>query len=185
MLVKKPLDKQLRDQAKEKSETGYLDSQRFIIQKPLLKKEAYYTPYSTTYLGSTVELSISRIERKVYRKIQRQRKLKDNQFLYALKKSYNMPNSSDVAIFLDRHLNLVDFLLESAKQIRIYFPSEELSLEVVSDPETAGNEELFVYILTSLPAKDALEKLNEFDDQWFLDQLDLTDGLFNFNLRFV
>ena len=70
-------------------------------------------------------------------------------------------------------------------EIRKYFPNEALSLEVVSDSEAASSRELFVYILTSLPVKKALKKLDELDDQLFLEQLDRTNNLLNFNLRFV
>jgi hypothetical protein len=58
-------------------------------------------------------------------------------------------------------------------------------LEVVSDPEVEGWDQLFAYILTSLPVREALAQLNKLDKEWFLDQLDRVDGLFNFNLEFV
>jgi hypothetical protein len=60
-----------------------------------------------------------------------------------------------------------------------------VTLEVVSDPEVEGVEELFAYILTSLPVNEALARLHRLDEEWFLDQLDRVGGRFNFNLEFV
>jgi hypothetical protein len=185
MITKKLPDKQSREQAKEKPETGYFSSHTLRVQKPVLKAETYYISYSTDYLSRKGELPIFEFEQKVYRILQRQRRPRANHLLSILKKAYNIPNSADVAVFLDKHPGLADFVLEAAKHIRKYFPYEKLSLEVVSDPEMGEDEELFSYILTSLSVEDALQKLNNFDEQWFLNQLDRTGGLFNFNLKFV
>jgi len=48
-----------------------------------------------------------------------------------------------------------------------------------------GAKELFAYIRTSLPVDEALSRLDKFDEEWFLDQLDRAGGRFNFNLEFA
>ena len=98
---------------------------------------------------------------------------------------YDIPNKQEVDDFLVKHPKLMDFAARAFKQIRKYFSSEVLSLEVVRDPEISDYEQLCVYIHTCVTVKDAMENLNEFDDQWLLDHLDETNNLFSFNLRFL
>ena len=76
-------------------------------------------------------------------------------------------------------------LTEAYQELRKYFLSEDLKLELVADPEIAGDQQLFVYIFTSLSATDALKGFDEFDEQWWLDRIDRANGLLNFNLRFI
>jgi hypothetical protein len=90
-----------------------------------------------------------------------------------------------VGIFLQEHQEIVSLLNDAYKEVRKYFASEDLKLDLVSDPEIAGDKQLFAYIFTALPVIDALKKLDEFDEQWWLDRVDRANGLLNFNLRFV
>lgn len=98
---------------------------------------------------------------------------------------YDIPNSQEVDDFLVKHPKLMDFASRAFKQIRRYFSSEVLSLEVVRDPDVSDYAQLCVYIHTSVTVKEAMERLNEFDDRWLLDHLDETNNLFSFNLRFL
>lgn len=98
---------------------------------------------------------------------------------------YDIPNKQEVDDFLVKHPKLMDFAARAFKQIRRYFSSEVLSLEVTRDPEISNYEQLCVYIHTSLTVKEAVRTLNEFDDQWLLDHLNETNNLFSFNLRFL
>ena len=84
---------------------------------------------------------------------------------------YDIPNKQEVDDFLVKHPKLMDFAARAFKQIRRYFSSEVLSLEVTRDPEISNYEQLCVYIHTSLTVKEAVRTLNEFDDQWLLDHL--------------
>jgi hypothetical protein len=98
---------------------------------------------------------------------------------------YILLESSSAIDFLQEHQELFVLLKEASKEIRKYFPSEDLKLELVSDPEIVQDRQLFVYIFTSLSVTDALNKFDEFDEQWWLDRIDRANGLLNFNLRFV
>jgi hypothetical protein len=81
---------------------------------------------------------------------------------------------------------LIDVLLEAHAYLQKHFgPDPKVALQVVSDPEAKGGDQLFAYILTPLSVDKALTRLDRIDEEWFLDQLDRTDGLFNFNLEFV
>jgi hypothetical protein len=98
---------------------------------------------------------------------------------------YMLSKSSAVGNFLQAHQELTSLLNEAYKELRKYFSSEDLKLELVADPEIVGDQQLFVYIFTSLSVTDALQKFDEFDEQWWLDRIDRANGLLNFNLRFV
>lgn len=150
----------------------------FMIQKP--------SGFSSLgYVNGEVQLYAVGTKRKRWKGVREQRRSKDLRTLNRIRRSYLIPNPENVLTFLNQYQDLVSFLIDAYVEIRKYFPNEALSLEVVSDSEAASSRELFVYILTSLPVKKALKKLDELDDQWFLEQLDRTNNLLNFNLRFV
>jgi hypothetical protein len=98
---------------------------------------------------------------------------------------YMLSKSSAVGNFLQAHQELNSLLNEAYQELRKYFSSEDLKLELVADPEIAGDQQLFVYIFTPLSVSDALQKFDEFDERWWLDRIDRANGLLNFNLRFV
>jgi hypothetical protein len=98
---------------------------------------------------------------------------------------YILPKPSAVGNFIQAHQELASLINEAYQELRKYFSSEDLKLELVTDPEIAEEQQLFVYILTSLSVTDALQKFDEFDQQWWLARIDRANGLLNFNLRFV
>lgn len=112
-------------------------------------------------------------------------KNKNNQLLSWFQNRYILLKPSSIADFLQGHKELISLLNEAYKELRKYFLTEDLKLELVSDAEIAGDQQLFVYISTSLSVTDALKKLDKFDEQWWLDRIDRANGLLNFNLRFV
>jgi len=99
---------------------------------------------------------------------------------------YLLRGSVAVRHFLRANPQLVSILLEAHFHLQEHFgPNLQVALEVVSDPEATGQEQLFAYIRTSLPVDEALARLDRLDEGWFLGQLDQVDGLLNFNLEFV
>jgi hypothetical protein len=106
--------------------------------------------------------------------------------LRQLEEIYVFPQAATVRPFLRTHPQLVEALLEAYVYLQEYFgPEPQMVLEVVSDPEVEGWDELFAYILTALPVDEALARLDRFDQEWFLDQFDWTDGLLNFDVEFT
>ena len=98
---------------------------------------------------------------------------------------YRLDNAGRVRQFLYQHPMLPGVLVEAFGPLQKCFgPYPQVMLRVVADPEVEDSDELFAYIRTSLPPEDALNRLNELDELWFLDQLDRVNGLFNFNLEF-
>ncbi len=97
---------------------------------------------------------------------------------------YHLRNAQQVREYLQSYPQLLQFLLDSYKRLRKYFGFEaKFELEVVTDPEVEYQTRfLFVYIRTSLDVDDALARLEQFDDEWYLDRFDKFGALVNFNL---
>lgn len=99
---------------------------------------------------------------------------------------YAVRDASKVYRFLQEHGELVGFLLDAYPQIEKYFgPAPVVELQVISDSEGHGLEQLFAYIRTSLPVQEALSRLELLDEEWFLDQIDRVGDVFNFNVEIV
>jgi len=99
---------------------------------------------------------------------------------------YSFRDMPPVRRFLRAHPQLIDVLLEAHTYLEKHFgPGPLVTLEVVSDPEAVDWDQLFAYILTSLPVDEAQARLDRLDEEWFLGQLDRIGDLFNFNLEFV
>jgi hypothetical protein len=102
---------------------------------------------------------------------------------YKLDSLYEYRNQNDVAHYLQSYPGLNDFLEESYYHVRKYFgATAKLALEVIREPE-AQYKQLMVYINTSLPVDEALNRLDRFDNQWFLDHINQIGHLINFNLE--
>ena len=109
-----------------------------------------------------------------------------SQRLHQLERIYSLRDTATIRRFLHACPQIIEVLLEAHVYLQKYFgPNPQVTLEVVSDPEAEGMEEMFAYILTSLPVDEALARLDRLDEEWFLDQFDRIDGQFNFNLEFV
>jgi len=106
--------------------------------------------------------------------------------LHRLEEIYSLRDAATVRRFLHACPQLVEVLLEARVYLQKHFgPDPQVMLEVVSDPEAESRDELFAYILTSLPVDEALARLDRLDEEWFLDQLDRINGQLNFNLEFL
>jgi hypothetical protein len=106
--------------------------------------------------------------------------------LQKLDKMYHSRDAIVVQRFLQDHPHLIDMVFEAYPYLMKHFgPAPQFVLEVVSDPEADGWDQLFAYIVTSLPVNQALTRLERFDEEWFLGQLDRVGDLFNFDLECV
>ena len=91
---------------------------------------------------------------------------------YSLERLYTIENPFAVKSFLAAHPNLKDYLFETHEQIERFFGDSalEISLKHDSDPEE-DYEGLFVIVKTHLSSEEALDFLDKFDFEWFLDQV--------------
>ncbi len=79
--------------------------------------------------------------------------------------------------FLAENPSLGSLLFEAHHVIRKHFGSEvQTALEVVADPESLGDQQLFALIRTELPRKEARARLAELDREWWLDALPSSEG---------
>lgn len=188
MIMDNLIDKPLERQSSKRLEADYIEEPNIKYQKYFINQEGYtISSYINTYESSesSSRFLIEAKQKTRTKSSQKQRTSRNYQLLSRLGRMYTLSNSSKLLRFFDENRYLINVVIEAHEELRKRFPSEELLLEVVSDPEADSCDELFAYILTSLPVEDALQRLNDLDDQWFLDELDRTNGLFNFNLRFI
>lgn len=93
---------------------------------------------------------------------------------------------SDVEPYLRRHVDLPPLLLDIALVAAEYFgSSERLALEVMDDPESDDDAELFVVINTSLAPEIALATLRAFDEGWWFDRVRQIGNLVTVTLEYV
>lgn len=100
----------------------------------------------------------------------------------ALDRLFTFTCRLSVQRFVVEHPFLVPLLVEAYEQIRSYFPSALLYLDVVSDPETGGDapgsdtEQLVLSIMTDLGVDEAMDMLDCFDHDWWLGALPRSHG---------
>ena len=99
---------------------------------------------------------------------------------------YSLRDPARVKLFLHAHPQLKDVLIEARPHLQKHFgPDAQVFLEVVPDPEIEGWDQLIAHIRTDHQPEEALHRLDQFDDEWFLDQLSRVGGQLNFNLEFA
>ncbi len=100
-------------------------------------------------------------------------------------KVYSISNPKEVFRFLQEHPSLPEVVWEAAHVLRYIFGLDTpLELKLLRDPET-GEEELFAFVHVDAPVEEALQKLDVFDDEWFLDKQGIVNGRFNVDVVFV
>jgi hypothetical protein len=103
-----------------------------------------------------------------------EKKFMDIEYLHReltlLSRLYNIRRESEVFEFLEDKPSLILLVLNAHERIRDYFGSStELVLEVITDPEATEDYELVIFVRTSLSPDDAFSKLEQLDEEWWLD----------------
>jgi len=90
-----------------------------------------------------------------------------------LRSEYIATNETEITLFLSKHLFLIPLLNEAYVQIQTYFPHSKIYLKISRDHDsTEPFEELVAIINTDLSVKDTMRQLDEFDDNWWYDNID-------------
>jgi len=97
---------------------------------------------------------------------------------------YSIAAPSQVFDFIWRHPYVQPALIEGLGRIREYFPSGELSLEIASDPEVEGWDELVIVIATAQSVDEAADALDRLDQEWWLEALVGAQGKLSIDLEF-
>lgn len=105
--------------------------------------------------------------------------------LAQLEEIYTFREVDAVVDFLKKHPFLHTLLLEAPQQIERYFPDAPLFLEIDIDPEGSGEPKLLLVIGTRLDADTTFEKLNVFNDEWWLPNLKTTRRVLKTYIEFV
>jgi hypothetical protein len=96
----------------------------------------------------------------------------------------NPTERANVARFLMKHKFLIPVILEAFPKIQNFFGDETVALlSLVVDPEDEDFQELFISIVTDRPIDEALDLLDQFDEEWFLDVLPETKNLLNVTIE--
>ncbi len=104
--------------------------------------------------------------------------------LQLLERLYSFRRRAEVLGFLEKYPFLAPLLLEAYDRIRTYFPDSLIFLEVVADPEANGDYQLVASVAVDLDPDEALENLEQFDEDWWLDALDRAQGMLCIDVEF-
>ncbi len=82
--------------------------------------------------------------------------------------SYFTNEDEAILSFVQHNPEIAFILMEAYYQVRLVFGEAKLGFEVASDPEAAYPDQLIMQVYTSLPVKEAIDKLHEIDQNWGL-----------------
>ena len=100
-------------------------------------------------------------------------------------RSYALRDAAAVLTFLHDHPEVVPPLLDAVEVVpRFFGPGTTLALEVYRDPEARDDRELFALIVTPLVVAPALERLQRFEDEWWLRVLPTANRKLMFGLEY-
>lgn len=99
-------------------------------------------------------------------------------------KLFTLRNSGETFSFLIKNDFLLSILIDANNEIKKHFPETELLLEVVGDPDGVDPDQLFLYISTDLPPREARPKLKAFYRDWWLDALGRAQGKLCISLEY-
>jgi hypothetical protein len=88
-----------------------------------------------------------------------------------LEKLYYLTGRYQVLGFIEKNSFLVPLLLEAPGKIKKFFPNSPLFLKLVADPEEINQVELVIFIGTNHNSDEAFNKLDQLEEDWWLDTL--------------
>ncbi len=94
-------------------------------------------------------------------------------------------NPEAVQAFLALHPKINDFIKAAwPSLVKCFGEPVDIVLEVMRYPEAGAYDELVGWIQSTAEVETGLEKLAQFEDEWFLDHLAEIGNIFNFNIEF-
>lgn len=149
------------------------------IQPKIQKDSKFNSPSNSTYgFARNQSLTPEQIAEKQAESI--------NSGINDLRSKFEITNFEEVKNFLTKNRFLVSVVEEIPSKIYQYFgSSQRLTLQVLYEPDFPRSNELWIHILTELSAKEALPTLERFDEEWWLENMDKSDGRLNITLKFV
>lgn len=105
-------------------------------------------------------------------------------FFVELEKVYFFKEKSQVIRFLNENSYLIPLLFDTAKVIEQYFPDYKPKLRYPVDQEVIDSTRLYIDIPTKYSPKEALDKLDKFEDNWWLENEYKGKGNLTLNVEF-
>ncbi len=102
-----------------------------------------------------------------------------------LQSLYSIKEFQVVDFFLNHYPFLVQILIEAYDALRKFFPEDKLRLEYRIDPEVSDDEKLLLYVETRAPVEETLEQLDEFEEEWWIDNLSRADNKLLIDVEFL
>ncbi len=102
----------------------------------------------------------------------------------SLARLYRLEDEQQVRAFVDRFPFLAVLLLEAHEAISVLFPDSPASLSIHRYHDEIEEEELVVWIHTSLSVDAAMDRLDALAESWWLDNMGRAEGKLGFDLRF-
>ena len=102
-----------------------------------------------------------------------------------LHSAFQVSDFQSVVRFINRNKFLYDVLREIEAAIRKYFPCEILRLDIYGDPEGEMKDELAIFILTSDEPHIALDKLDKFDSEYWIEKVDQYEKFVTVNVEYL
>ncbi len=94
-------------------------------------------------------------------------------------------NPAAVVAFLERHQEIEPFLALALPALTKCFDAPiEVDLEVMSYAYATAYDELVGWIQSTDDVATGMKKLDRFEEEWFLDHMDMVHNKFNFNIEF-
>lgn len=104
--------------------------------------------------------------------------------LEELNQHYTVRNHNTVALFLERHPELISPLLGAFIRIQSLFPGVQLFLDVdMEDGPSGQHQQLVAVIVADVDAHEAVARLRTFDFEWWLAQPSSKSGLLLFTVE--
>ena len=102
-----------------------------------------------------------------------------------IENQFNMSNRDTISEFLVDRTFLAQLLLELPEKIPVCFPDSQLSLEIWNDPEIEDNAKLLALIRTKLDPEEALDVMESFDREWWIENRPRTQGELVIDVEFA
>jgi hypothetical protein len=105
--------------------------------------------------------------------------------LARLDELYQLRNQDEVKGYLRLHDSAINVLLEAPERVKSHFQRDtQIALEVITDPED-GDRKLFAFALTPLPAEEAMDRLEQFDEEWWFEASERAEGQLIVDVEFI
>ena len=109
----------------------------------------------------------------------------DNGSQYSLlRKKYVFDPNGKVTNFIKSDPQLEEILLEASSQISTYFPEAKPVLKYFIDQETVGESNIIISIPTIYSPQETSDRLDQLEDNWWLENEYRSEGKLSINVEF-